>query len=83
MSQKGGNLEKQLGPAAYWIAIASTGIALIMRALALVGILAVEPGIRGGRYYPLTYRTFLEGAVLFFVMAIASGVIALAKERKA
>ena len=80
---KGGNLEKQLGTAAYWIAIASTAIALIMRALALVGILAVQPGIGGGKYYPLSYRTFLEGAVLFFVMAISSGVIALAKERKA
>jgi hypothetical protein len=80
---KGGNLEKRLSTTAFWIAIASTAVALITRSLALVGILAVEPGIRGGKYFPLTYRTFLEGAVLFFVMAIASAAIALLKEKRA
>ena len=76
-------MEKQIATAAFWIGIVSTVIALIMRALAWVGILAVEPGIQGGKYYPLSYRTFLEGAVLFFVMAIASAVVTQAKERKA
>jgi hypothetical protein len=52
---KGGNLEKQLGIAAYWIGITSTAIALIMRALAWVGILGVAPGIGGGGiiHYPI------------------------------
>jgi hypothetical protein len=80
---QGGNVEKQLATAAYWIGIVSTVLALIMRMLAWVGVLAVEPGIRGGRYFPLSYRTFLEGAVLFFVMAVASTALAWVKERKA
>ncbi len=74
---------KQLTISAFWIGIVSTAIALIMRALNWVGILAVEPGIRGGKYYPLSYRTFLEGAILFFIMAIASAVVTQTKERKA
>jgi hypothetical protein len=75
-------MEKQLATAAYWIGIVSTVIALIMRGLALVGLFAYRPAVVGGRN-PISFRTFLEGAVLFFVMAIASSVVALAKERKA
>ncbi|MFZ0395000.1 MAG: hypothetical protein WCF17_11765 [Terracidiphilus sp.] len=74
---------KQLATASYWVGVVSTVIALIMRALAWVGVLAIEPGIRGGKYFPLSYRTFLEGAILFFVMAIASATVALVKEKKA
>ena len=75
-------MEKQLATAAYWAGIVSTVLALIMRGLALLGIYAFSPGVVAGRN-PVSFRTFLEGAILFFVMAIASSVIAMAKDRKA
>jgi hypothetical protein len=76
-------LEKQLATVAYWIGIASTAVALIMRGLAVLGVFVFPytPATAGGKI-PLSYRTFLEGAILFFVMAIASSVIAWTKERK-
>jgi len=74
-------LEKSLATAAYWIGILSTVIALVTRGLALVGIFAFSPSVIG-KANPVSYRTFLEGAVLFFLMAIASGILASSKERK-
>lgn len=73
-------MERQLASAAYWIGILSTITALIMRVLALMGKFAFSPTV--GRN-PISYRTFLEGAILFFVMAIASTAVAWLKERKA
>jgi hypothetical protein len=75
-------MEKSLATTAFWIGVVSTGIALIMRCLAVVGIFAFSTTY-AGRGNPISYRTFLEGAILFFMMAIASGVIAWGKERKA
>jgi hypothetical protein len=75
-------LEKHLATAAYWIGILSTAIALIMRLLALMGIFAFSRAVVEGKT-PITYRAFLDGAMLFFIMSIASGVIAWTKERKA
>jgi len=31
---------------------------------------------------PISYRSFLDGAILFFIMAIASSVVAWAKAQK-
>jgi hypothetical protein len=73
-------LEKQLSTAAYWIGVVSTVLALILRALAALGIFTWQTTSPGK--LPLTYRSFLEGAVLFFTMAIASSVIAWAKAQK-
>lgn len=73
-------MERQLASAAYWIGILSTITALIMRVLALMGKFTFSPTV--GRN-PISYRTFLEGAILFFVMAIASTAVAWLKERKA
>jgi hypothetical protein len=73
-------LEKQLATTAYWIGILSTVLALIMRGLAVIGMFAFSPTV--GRN-PISYKTFLDGALLFFVMAIASAGIAWIKERKA
>jgi hypothetical protein len=73
-------VEKQLAAIAYWLGILSTILALITRGLAVMGWFAFSNAY-AGRGNPISYRTFLEGAVLFFVMAIASGVIALSKER--
>jgi len=75
-------VEKRIASAAYWVAVLSTIVALIMRGLALMGIYTFSPNYMG-RGNPITYRTFLEGAALFFMMAIASGLLAWSKERKA
>jgi hypothetical protein len=75
-------LEKQLATAAYWIGVVSTALALIMRGLAVLGSFKFITPTTAGGTVPISYRTFLEGAVLFFVMSIASAVIAWAKERR-
>jgi hypothetical protein len=72
-------LEKQLSTAAYWIAIVSTVVALITRLLAAAGIFVMSSS--QGRI-PISYRSFLDGAMLFFTMAIASSVIAWVKAQK-
>jgi hypothetical protein len=80
-SQTGDNMEKSLATIAFWIGVVCTVIALITRGLAVIGIFAFSTTY-AGRGNPISYRTFLEGAILFFIMAIASGVIALGKEQK-
>jgi len=77
------NLEKQLSMAAYWIGIVSTVLALILRGLAVLGVFIFPSVPLAGGKIPVSYHTFLEGAVLFFTMAIASTVIAWAKAQKA
>ncbi|MFZ1941044.1 MAG: hypothetical protein WBA18_08535 [Terracidiphilus sp.] len=74
-------MEKRLVTAAYWIGILCVVIAIVTRGLALVGIYVLQSASTGRVW--ATYRNFLEAALLFFVMAIASAVIAQAKERKA
>jgi hypothetical protein len=75
-------MEKRLATAAYWIGILSAALALILRGLALFGIYVFSSAYPA-KGHPITFRTFLTGAILFFVMAIASGVVARIKERKA
>jgi hypothetical protein len=72
-------MEKQLCTAAYWIGIVSTVLALITRLLAAIGVfvLPVSPG-----KVPISYKSFLDGAMLFFVMAIASSVAMWVKQQK-
>lgn len=73
-------MEKQLGNAAYWIAIVSTVIALITRVLAAAGVF-LFPVSSSGKI-PISYKSFLDGAILFFLMAIASSVAMWAKSQK-
>ena len=82
-SQGEANLEKTLSTVAYWVALISTMVAVVLRGLAVLGIFLFPstPAAAAGRI-PISYRTFLEGAILFFVMAIASSVLAWAKEQK-
>jgi len=75
-------MEKQLSMAAYWIAVVSTVLSLILRGLAALGVFVFPSSAEAGGKIPLSYRTFLEGAILFFTMAIASSVIAWAKGQK-
>jgi hypothetical protein len=74
------NMEKKLSSVAYWIGIVCAAVALIARALALVGT-RVFPALPPGKV-ELSYRSFLEGAMLFFVMAIASAVVRWAKTQR-
>ena len=71
-------MEKQLTIVAYWIGIGSTAVALVTRALATLGMV-VFPAMGGT---PISYRTFLEGAELFFLMAIAGSVISWPKSNQ-
>jgi hypothetical protein len=73
------NMEKHLGSLAYWIGLLSTVIAVITRLLAAVGVF-VLPATAGR--VPISYRSFLDGAILFFMMAIASSVAMWAKSQK-
>jgi hypothetical protein len=66
-------MEKQLTTAAYWIGIASTALALIFRVLALFGVWLFATSVPGRS--GITYKTFLDGAELFFLMAIAGSVL--------
>jgi hypothetical protein len=74
------NMEKQLCTVAYWIGVISTVLALITRLLAVVGVF-VLPAATSGKI-PISYRSFLDGAMLFFVMAIASSVAIWVKQQE-
>jgi hypothetical protein len=73
-------MEKQLGNAAYWVGILSTVIALVTRLLAAAGVF-LFPVSSAGKI-PISYKSFLDGAMLFFVMAIASSAAVWAKSQK-
>ena len=77
-------MEKQLAAAAYWIGVVCTVLALIARGLAAMGVWGVPLSGGGGHpgTTPLSYKSFLDGAMLFFVMAIASAVIAWGKRKR-
>lgn len=67
-------MSKQLINVAYWIGMASTVFAIIDRGLLMIGV-SIFPGMSApAGKAPLSPKSFLEGAVLFFVMAIASYV---------
>lgn len=77
-------MEKRLATAVYWFGIVSAAIAIIGRGLAMFGVFVLPyTSASAGTKIPASYRTFLDGAILFFVMAIASVVMAWIKERKA
>jgi uncharacterized membrane protein len=77
-------MEKRICNAAYWIGIVCTVVALVMRVLAVVGIGAVS--MTGGGIHPgttpLSYKSFLDGAMLFFVLAISSSAVLWTKAQK-
>jgi hypothetical protein len=74
------NMEKQLGTVAYWIGVISTVVALVTRLLTAIGVF-VFPLPTSGKI-PISYRSFLDGAILFFLMAIASSAAMWVKQQK-
>ena len=63
-------MEKQLSLLGYWLGLICTVLALIFRLLAAVGIILPRMAAPGGT--ELSYLGFSHGAVLFFLLAIAS-----------
>jgi len=63
-------MEKQLSTIGYWLGLICTVLALIFRGLTALGIFLPRMGPPGGN--PLSYMSFLHGAVLFFLLGIAS-----------
>ena len=76
-------MEKTLTTVAYWIAVVCTIVSIIMRGLSALGIFVFPYTTTptGGKI-PLSYRTFFDGAGLFFLMAIASSVAIWVKGQK-
>jgi len=73
-------MERQLTLGAYWIGLGSTVAALVTRVLAMFGYFSALPSPAGNT--PISYRTFFEGAELFFLMAIAGSVLMWARTSK-
>jgi hypothetical protein len=63
-------MEKQLSVLGYWLGIASTALALIFRLCTALNMLPPHMGAPGGN--AISYMSFLHGAVLFFLLTIAS-----------
>ena len=62
-------MEKHIVTWSYWLGLASTAIALVLRSLSASGVLLaviVKPG------QTLGYLSFYRGALLFFLIAIAT-----------
>lgn len=63
-------MEKQISIAGYWLGLICTVLALILRAL---GVLHMYPTtVAPAAEHAISYMSFLRGAVLFFLMSIAS-----------
>jgi hypothetical protein len=63
-------MEKQLSAAGYWLCLICTVLALIFRLLTALNKIPPFLGVPGGN--AISYLSFLHGAVLFFVLTIAS-----------
>jgi hypothetical protein len=63
-------VEKQLSFLGYWLGLLCTVLALIFRMLTALRMTPPFLGLPGGS--AISYLSFLHGAVLFFVLAIAS-----------
>lgn len=63
-------MEKQLSAIGYWLGIISLVLALIFRALTVLNKIPPFLGAPGGN--ALSYKSFMDGAALFFLLTIAS-----------
>jgi len=62
-------MEKLLAKAGYWLGVLCTVLAVLCRLLNILGINFGQSLTRGNA---ISYKSFLAGAILFFVMAIAT-----------
>jgi hypothetical protein len=63
-------MEKQLSILGYWLGLICTVLALIFRLFLALNIVPPLMGVPGGN--AISYLSFLHGAVLFFLLTIAS-----------
>jgi hypothetical protein len=62
-------MEKHIAVVSYWLGIVSTVLTIILRALAAFGI---WPNLVPADGASISYYTFLRGAILLFLLSIAS-----------
>jgi len=62
-------MEKILIKLSYWLGVASIALAVLSKVLNSVGVNFAQFSTRGNA---VSYRTFEVGAILFFLMAIAT-----------
>ena len=62
-------MKKHIIRYSYWLGVLSVLLALLTRALNILGVSVAQILTRGA---PIGYRTFLDGAQLFFLIAIAT-----------
>ena len=74
----GGSMEKSILTISYWLGVLCTVLAVAMRVLNMLGVSFYEVMTRGN---PIAFRTFLNGAMLFFLAAIASAAYSWHKSR--
>jgi hypothetical protein len=72
-------MEKQIVKWSYWLGLLSALIALVLRSLNIFGILAPNV-VQQGR--TLWYMSFYKGALLFFLIAIATSSYASVRGEK-
>jgi hypothetical protein len=63
-------MEKHLSVLGYWLGLVSTVLALIFRFFSALNMIPPHMGSPGGN--AISYLSFLHGAALFFLLAIAS-----------
>jgi hypothetical protein len=63
-------MEKQLSLVGYWLGLICTILALIFRLSYALNMIPPRMGAPGGA--AISYTSFLHGAALFFLLAIAS-----------
>lgn len=63
-------MEKQLSVVGYWLGLICTVLALVTRLVAFVDATALRIGPAAGT--GISYVSFFRGAMLFFLLAIAS-----------
>lgn len=72
-------MEKQIILWSYWLGVVCVVVALVTRALNVLGVLGT---LIAGRGAPIGYRSFFDGALLFFLAAIATSSYAWFKSHK-
>ncbi len=63
-------MEKQLSTLGYWLGLICTVLALIFRGFTVLNIIPPLIGVHGGS--AISHLSFFHGAVLFFLLTIAS-----------
>jgi len=63
-------MEKQLSTIGYWLGLMCTVLALIFRMFTALKMIPPLMGVPGGT--AISYLSFFHGAVLFFLLGIAS-----------